>query len=77
MAYLKTTNVVIEETYANTIRSVQCPYCKTLLKPVLGYTTAMICWKCNREFRIQQDVAKINPASAGIKRTIIKGDIKQ
>jgi len=76
LAYLKTTDVVIEEIYTNTTRSVQCPYCMTLLKPVPNYVTAMVCWKCDHEFRITQDADKILPTSAGIRNTIIKGNIK-
>lgn len=59
MAYIKKTNVVSFREITDSIRKVQCPYCKTFLEPVPTHVTAMLCWKCNKEFRIEHDQDKI------------------
>ena len=60
MAYLKTSNNILVKEVTNHVKIVQCPYCKTYIKGVSAYITAMTCWHCDREFRIQQDVTKYN-----------------
>jgi DNA-directed RNA polymerase subunit RPC12/RpoP len=73
--YIKKTNVVEIRSTTNTFRKVQCPYCKVCLESVAEYITAMICWNCDREFRIEQDKTKIvNSVFGG--RTILRGVIK-
>ena len=77
MGFIKTTNTIVEEIIEETIRSVQCPYCKTHLKHVPRYITAMKCWHCKKEFRIQQDKDKIiEILEGGAKRTSLRGIIK-
>ena len=58
MTYIKKTNIIEERKSEGTIKRVRCPYCKTFLVPVSSYVTAMICWKCRKEFRIEQDEDK-------------------
>ena len=77
MAFIKTTNTIGVEVIEETIRAVQCPYCNTYLKHVPGYITAMKCWHCKKEFRIQQDKDKIiEIPEHGAKRTSLRGIIK-
>jgi len=58
MGYIKKTNIVeIREIYEN-IKKVRCPYCHTYLEHIPRYITAMICWHCKKEFRIEQDSEK-------------------
>lgn len=78
MVYIKTTNVISRRTTTNSLKKVQCPYCKTFLESVSEYTTAMICWQCDKEFRIEQDESKISNSDeySSTKRTVLKGVIK-
>lgn len=77
MAFIKTTNIIKEDITEDIIRTVQCPYCKTYLKHVPRYITAMKCWHCKKEFRIQQDEDKIiEIPTGGAKRTSLRGIIK-
>ena len=55
MSFIKTTNIISRRTTINTLKKVQCPYCKTHLESISEYITAMICWHCAKEFRIEQD----------------------
>lgn len=76
--YIKKTNVVTERKTDGTVKKVQCPYCKVFLEPIPRYVTAMICWKCDKEFRIEHDPEKIvSPEAPSVKgdttRTIIRG----
>ena len=59
MAFMKKTNVMATRRTTATIKSVQCPYCKTHLEPIQKYVTAMVCWHCNKEFRIETDESRI------------------
>ena len=73
--YIKKTNVIETRTVNRVLRKVQCPYCKVYLETVPLYVTAMICWNCSKEFRIEQDEIKlVNPEFGG--RTILRGVIK-
>jgi len=77
MAFIKTTNIIREEETKGTIRMVECPYCRSGLKHVPAYITAMKCWHCGKEFRIQQDSEKTE--SIGKKplgRTVLRGVIE-
>lgn len=60
MAFIKTSNNITVEKITEHIKIVQCPYCKTYIKGVSKYITAMKCWHCNKEFRIQQDEARFD-----------------
>jgi DNA-directed RNA polymerase subunit RPC12/RpoP len=74
MAFIKTTNVVLDDTIQieKTIRTVQCPYCKVYLKGISLNITAMKCWKCKKEFRIQQDKSKFGIGMPNrVKRTLL------
>gem|GEM_PF-3950167 len=72
MSYIKTTNRVYIKKHECNIKQVQCPYCKVFLQDVPDYITAMYCWKCKKEFRIQQDASKlISSEPPKNKRTII------
>lgn len=77
MAFIKTTNMVVDKVVQHDIRTVQCPYCKTFLEGISLSTTAMFCWHCRKEFRIQQDKWKfINDLPKGMKRTVLfKGKV--
>ena len=55
MAFIKTSNNITVEETTEHIKIVQCPYCKTYARDVPKYVTAMKCWHCDKEFRIQQD----------------------
>ena len=78
MAFIKKTVVVTTSETTQTIKTVQCPYCKVHLEPVPKYVTAMICWKCSKEFRIEVDPDKIIapelPSVTGqVQRTMMRG----
>ena len=70
--YIKKTNVMKSRTTTSTIHTVQCPYCKTFLESISPYITAMICWRCNKEFRIERDKNKIIEPPSGMSRTMIR-----
>jgi len=55
MAFIKTTNNILIESIQTEIKTVQCPHCHTYIKGVPEYITAMHCWYCKKEFRLQQD----------------------
>ena len=78
---IKTTNVVTDETITENIRTVRCAICKTHLRGISQSTTAMICWVCGDEFRIQQDISKWEDGmnTQRVKRTLNKpgGQIEQ
>lgn len=71
MAYIKKTNIIGIENISETIRKVQCPYCKTFLQHIPDYITAMKCWHCKKEFRIEHDKDKIIDPGSHSGRTII------
>lgn len=76
--YIKKTNVVVERETVSTCKKVQCPYCRVYLEPVPEYITAMICWGCKKEFRIEHDPEKTIspeiPSEKGVTtRTIMRG----
>ena len=52
------TNVIGTRESIDIIKRVRCPYCHTFLEHVPGYITAMLCWNCKKEFRIEQDLEK-------------------
>lgn len=58
MSYIKKTNVIETRETSGIIKRVQCPYCYTYLEPIPEYVTAMLCWKCKKEFRIERDKGK-------------------
>lgn len=73
--YIKKTNIINFEIYEKSLKIVQCPYCHTFLKSVPKYVTAMICWQCKKEFRIEQDHTKFEkPQEGGFKRTKLNLD---
>ena len=78
MGYIKKTNNISRRTITSTLKKVRCPYCKTYLESVSEYTTAMICWHCDKKFRIEQDESRIlnDDESNKITRTILKGVLK-
>ncbi len=77
MSYIKTTNVIIDKEQTSYTREVQCPYCHTFLRPIPDYVTAMKCWHCNKEFRIEQDINKlISPNEVTLKHSVIKARIQ-
>lgn len=68
--YIKKTNTISFEISEKSLKIVECPYCRTFLKPVPEYVTAMICWHCKKEFRIEQDHMKFEKQQeGGLKRT--------
>ncbi len=58
MVRIKTTNFVKDEEVKINVRTVRCPRCKTFLKGVRKDVTAMKCWCCDEQFKIQQDPLK-------------------
>ena len=60
MSYLKKTNIIERRETTGVIKRVRCPYCYTFLDNVPKYVTAMLCWNCNKEFRIEEDSEKWN-----------------
>lgn len=77
MAFVKTTNMVLDHTIQveKTIRTVQCPHCKTYLKGISLDITAMKCWTCKKEFRIQQDKDKFLSEKTGVMKKTILGNL--
>lgn len=76
--HIPKTNVIRIERIEEDIKTVQCPICKTFLVPIPHHVVTMICWKCEKEFRIEHDPAKIiSPEVPSIKgdttRTIVRG----
>lgn len=77
MSFIKTTNIITTEETTDIIRMVECPYCHTGLKPVPTYITAMKCWHCNKEFRIQQDPKRFKDINQNVvRRTQLRGVLK-
>lgn len=78
MVRMKTTDYVKDEEVTSIIRIVRCPYCKTFLKGIRMEVTAMKCWCCDEQFKIQQDPEKYDPELPGNKRyrTITKGSLE-
>lgn len=68
MSYIKKTNIIEIREFTETIKRVRCPYCHTFLEHVPRYVTAMKCWQCKKEFRIEQDSEKweVSNDSVGI-----------
>lgn len=58
MVRTRTTDYVRDEEVKHIIRTIRCPYCKTFLKGVRKDVTAMKCWCCDEQFKIQQDPLK-------------------
>lgn len=77
MAFIKTTNIVFDKTVQveQTTRTVQCPYCKTYLQGISLNITAMLCWKCKKEFRIQQDKDKFSSKETGVMKRTVLGNL--
>ena len=55
MSYIKKTNVIETRESVGIIKRVQCPYCFVFLEPIPEFVTAMLCWRCKKEFRIERD----------------------
>jgi len=77
MVFIKTTNVIEDQEIKETIRKVQCPYCKIHMKSIPEYVVSMICWNknCQSEFRIEKDSSKHKNCLFG-GRTMYQGVIK-
>lgn len=76
MSFIKTTNFIEDSEITETIRQIICPYCKTGLRAIPKWVTAMKCWQCKKELRIGQDESKfIFPDLNGrIHKTLIRGN---
>ena len=72
MTYIKTTNIVEVTEPVGFIKTVRCPYCLVFLKPVPSYVTVMKCWRCNKEFRIEQDEEKWESAYSDPMHTVTR-----
>jgi len=75
MSYLKTTNIVEDKEFTETSRQVECPYCHCGLRNIPRYITAMKCWQCHTEFRIEQDQSKFTKLNKEHgSKTLIRGN---
>ena len=75
MSFIKTTNIVEDKEFTEISRQVECPYCHCGLRNISGYITAMKCWHCNKEFRIEQDKNKfVKPDTKHGYRTLVRGN---
>lgn len=58
MSYIKKTSIIEVRKIYDNIKRVRCPYCLIYLEHIPEYVTAMKCWQCKKEFRIEQDSEK-------------------
>ena len=70
MSYIKKTHIVKIRNVDATIKTVRCPYCHTFLEPIPKYVTAMLCWYCKKEFRIEQDSNRYEDSNVGSRNRI-------
>lgn len=79
MGYIKTTNCIQDSRIVEIIREVDCPYCKAGLRGIAEYITAMKCWNCKKEFRIEQNKDNFSPIDAPstngkVHKTLVRGN---
>ena len=75
MSYIKKTNIIKTREPLGFVKTVKCPYCNTFLEPVPSYVTAMLCWHCGKEFRIEQDSEKWESSYADRMHTVVRSAI--